>query len=1109
MQNRSSQASMQDEYSPFDHETTARPRHGRPNQAKKAGARRLLRAMQWVEQPLLFWAGSFPPDTTPKQLRYKPVLQELALQLGRKPAGLYTFELTYHEKDPKVVFDTEASITPRLTDLCAINEDRVLEANQNLVAARRFPIALPPLLPCSLKDWEVRMEARLRLLGNIVRAGHCLTTTRPGSPTSPAADPCRALAIEEECVWVGPDSLRPSQTTPTLSLRPWLASATDRSQADPLPGARVAAIVLGRRHAGAPLPGDLGAWSACGARFPSWPADLIVRLARILGGPRGVLSLAGDLDKDTEAHAPTFLVELLLADPTADAPSLLSGLPLLLAGLDSIRDEIQRRHDLLLGSVQQAFHRALMAYPEGDRIPLSPSVVARQFHQDLASTITGVVAKGIEIELGVCASPSKSIARAARWSLGLDLQLPGAEVRPGPSVGAWARFARETLETLGSETRFLLGELPIETWKNSVAGLAGRICAITSDPETLLHLGEFLESALSTVPPGAEGTGALTAAVRILEHGLWASGRHPEHLRCFLDLLASDGSGILWELFLLSPPDFRRRRPVPAFADAPPRSAYFLRLIEREAEDLRIYLVGDHTLSADDEIDLDRGMRVWSLARLGDLDREQAHRFLRRRWIGLLTPLMLVHPANMPLYTDWLEDIDPDFWTARHYRVYWYLLFVNTQTTFIRSMTALVRDLKLTHGLSWEETTFFFAEVMRQWTSSSSAQAKRAFLHQRLWILKAVVEAAVQVDNLTSARKRGYNRFDILLDFATILDLVFLWHQNGFPRESHVARLLLRAAAKHAAAFGQDGRLAWWGPGSETRRRLVDISSGDPHLLVSLFQHPLLHQHGYRILDALGGLLRRSPQSLRLLLAASGDETATAEIRRLAAAWPAVERILSEDEIDNVLGSWRHAAGLDDSVEAAGDPVEILRRCGLLIADAPALPRTLRAFTDPCIAWRHELEVLELLDSENRLPPAAHGRLHNLRDYLAHPDRSRAYCQARLTRWAERRLPTIQVAALHSLLQQRVRTWKDRVGLAAISMNEKDWNNALRLYMLTKQNRRLLMRVMRDRAAGGHRYARDHPVQPRLPALDGGAVAARCRRGLILPPGNSRLDPRR
>ena len=29
--------------------------------------------------------------------------------------------------------------------------------------------------------------------------------------------------------------------------------------------------------------------SACGARFPSWPADLIVRLARGLGGPRGVL----------------------------------------------------------------------------------------------------------------------------------------------------------------------------------------------------------------------------------------------------------------------------------------------------------------------------------------------------------------------------------------------------------------------------------------------------------------------------------------------------------------------------------------------------------------------------------------------------------------------------------------------------------------------------------------------------------------------------------------------------------------------------------------------------------------------------------------------------
>ncbi len=1067
---------MQDEYDPFDDETTTRPKHGRLNSEKKAGAKRLLRAMQWVEQPLLFWAGSFPPDTTPKPLRYRPVLQEFALQLGQKPAGLYTFELTSHEKDPKVVFDTEASHTPRLTDLCAINEDRVLEANQNLVAARRFPIALPPLLPCSLKDWEFRMEGRLRLLGNLVRAGQCLATTRPGSPTSPVADPCRTLAIEEECLWVGPDSLRPSQTTPTLSLRPWLASATDRSQADPLPGARVAAIGLGRRHAGAPLPGDLGAWSACGVRLPSWPADLIVRLARVLGGPRGVLRLAGDLDRDAEAYAPAFLIELLLADPTADAPSLLSGLPLLLAGLGSIREEIQRRHDLLLGSVQQAFHRALMAYPEGDRIPLSLSVVARQFHQDLASTITGVVAKGVEIELGVCASPSKSIAGAARWSLGLDLELPGAEVRPGPTVGAWSSFARETLESLASETRLLLDELPIDHWKSTMAGLAGRICAITSEPETLLHLGEFLESALSTVPPGPDGMGALTTAVRILEHGLWSCGRKPEHLRCFLDLLASDGSGILWGIHMRNADSCSGAAPRPSFANGPPQSSRVLGLIEREADRLKENLPGSQDLSHWFAVRLVEQLPVWPLARLGDLPREQAHRLVRQRWIGQVVPLMLTHPANLPLYADWLERTDPDFWTSAHNRLRWYLLFVNPQTAFISSMVQLVEDLKSTHGLCWAETTGFFPDVIAEWTSGSATPAARTYLQQRLWIVKAIVEAAVRIRTATSEEEPPRELEGILSDLDVILYLAFHWNRNGFKRENHMIRVLLQAAEGEVAAFGKKRDYGWLRDDPESRSPLVDLSAGDPDRLVSLFQHPLLRRRGYEILNALGGLLRRSPAVLRLFLAASGNETATAEIRRLASAWPAMERILAEDEIDSILGTWRCAAGLDDSVETAGDPVEILRRCGLLIADAPALPRTLRAFTDPCIAWRHELEILELLDSENRLPPAAHGRLHNLRDYLAHPDRSRAHSQARLTRWAERRLPTIQLAALHSLLQHHIRTWKDKVGLAAISMNEKDWNNALRLYLLTKRNRRLLMRVMRDRAAGGYRYGRDHPV---------------------------------
>jgi hypothetical protein len=413
---------MSDEDDPFDHQTTARPKHGRPNPAKKANARRLLRGLQWVEQPLFFWAGSFPPGTTPEHLRYKPVLQELAVQLGQKPAGLYTFELIYTERDRHVLLDTDTSIAPRLTDLCPINEDRALEANQNLVAARRFPLALPPLLPCPFTEWEAGMERRLRNLGNLVRAGQRLAASPPGSPTTPVADPCSTLVIEEECLWVGPDSLRPSQTTPTVALRPWLASAKDRSHADPPPGARIAGIVLGQRHTGAPLPGDLGAWSACGARFPSWPADLIVRLARVLGGPREVLRLAVDLDKSTETHAPAFLVELLLADPEADVSSLLSGLPLLLESVDSARPEIQRRRDLLLGSVQQAFRRATEGIPEGVDIHLSRRKVARRFHLDLARTITGVVAKGIDIYPGFCDSPtaisrsSPSTARScARW----------------------------------------------------------------------------------------------------------------------------------------------------------------------------------------------------------------------------------------------------------------------------------------------------------------------------------------------------------------------------------------------------------------------------------------------------------------------------------------------------------------------------------------------------------------------------------------------------------------------------------------------------------------------------------------------------------------------
>ena len=975
---------MSDEDDPFDHETNARPKHGRPNPAKRANARRLLRGLQWVELPLFFWAGSFPLGTTPEHLRYKPLLQELALQLGQKPAGLYTFELTYIEKDRHGVFDTDTSTAPRLTDLCPINEDRVLEANQSLVAARRFPFALPPLLPCPFQEWEAGLERRLRLLGTLVRAGQCLAASPPGSPTTPVADPCRALIIEEECLWVGPDSLRPSQTTPTIALRPWLASAKDRSHADPLPGARVAAIVLGRRHVGAPLPGDLGAWSACGARFPSWPADLIVRLARVMGGPRGVLRLAGDLDKGAEAHAPAFLDELLLADPAADVPSLLSGLPLLLESVGSARREIQRRRDLLIGSVQQAFRHALEGIPEGVDVHLSRQEVARHFHRDLARTITGVVAKGIEVYRGFCDSPSASIVCAGRWSLGVDLELSTAAVSPGSTGRAWVRFASDSLESLASESRRLVSEPPIDQWKSTVAGLAGRICAITHDPETLLHLGEFLESAQATLPPGPDGAEALTTAARIVEYGLWASERQPKHLRCFLDLLASADNGTLWHIYLGSPLSYRNpRRPPepswppgregPSFASEPLQSADFLCLIEGEADSLRAHLGGNRTLARHGEIALADLVCVWPLARLGDLDREQARRSLRLGWVAAVAPLMLVCPEHVPLYADWLEGSGPDGWTPGLSRQHRHLLFVNPQTAFVRSLAKLVQDLQSTHGISWWDLAYFFIDDMSGWYANSSTQAETTFLHQRLWILKAIVEAAVRVESRTSEERppRGFST--VLRDLGTVLHLLFRWHQNGFTRENYAARLLLQAGERDLVAFGEKGVLAWLRRGPQAGDRLVDASAGDPDQLVALLQHPLVRQHGWELLDALGGLLRRSSEVRRLFLSASGHETLTTEIRRLASTGP-VERILAGGEIDSILMSWRDAAGLDITSGTGRDPLEILRRCGLLTAEASSLPRALRPLPDPCIAWRRELEVLESMEGDKHLPASTPSR---------------------------------------------------------------------------------------------------------------------------------------
>ena len=137
-------------------------------------------------------------------------------------------------------------------------------------------------LSLSIPKWSVSSAALPKLVGDVAawrsqfsdRLERVSTAFRQVSAVEAAG--LDSLAVEEGCVWIGPDSLRPSLRAETTALSSWLDSSANRSS----PGMRLAAIVLGQRRVPSDPPKDFADCARGSRQLFRWPPDLVSLVLR-------------------------------------------------------------------------------------------------------------------------------------------------------------------------------------------------------------------------------------------------------------------------------------------------------------------------------------------------------------------------------------------------------------------------------------------------------------------------------------------------------------------------------------------------------------------------------------------------------------------------------------------------------------------------------------------------------------------------------------------------------------------------------------------------------------------------------------------------------------
>ncbi|MCC7019044.1 MAG: hypothetical protein IT332_04785 [Ardenticatenales bacterium] len=1034
---------------------TPRPRIART--ARRASARKIVLRTAWLDGLFVYWAGE-PPESSAVTGGFRPASQLIAERLAGLPAGVYTMRR-----------DAGAD-EPCFPEAIRVDEPRFVDAVRAWTQAADYPRALPELVG-ALATWRAGIARRIEYAGEALRAEALAGTSAPA-----------ALGLESHCLWIGPAAARPSQRLPTPAIAACLA--TDNAASEPV--RRLAAIVLGQRRADRGLPANTADWAVCGRVLHDWAPDVVLRAADCDGGgPAALAAAVAAARVPAAAGAEACALECLVTAPGSDPRPLLAGLAPAVRATGELYDEPARRRAELIALLDDAGRHADAAWRL--RRPGSQAPRGRRWTAYLR---TAIVAAYADVVAGAGRMRPAPVPRSESGIVELTASVTGVRLAPD-DVAVWLQaFTRLPAAGLGTAfaERFPAADDPAADTaaaQRAVCGQLGRWWAVGCLDLLPGALADWLHVCRLALAPAEGAEGMLATALESFGAGLKAAAAtgagSPMSVDGLSALLTRHGRELFEDIAAaLEWRDGVGRGSVltPVDARGP--------LAERTALLGRLSALGTTSLGPALTLGLGR-----LLLRVERLAAHAAPRFLAA----------LAADPDHPLRATRNHGDTRQCWPA--IRVW----TIDDEAT-ARRLWSWACSLRREFGIGWDDATDMLDEVLDFCLATmprhgnppgddmhpphaADFAAKRAFLAVQLPLLRQLtidaVDAAVLLNQSTSEHDTGPD-----MTFGgsiQILSVLHAWHRAGRSDVDRLARTLRRSQqertrreADRLVAAQAAGKRAWidvpWLPDRPDDHALaIELSGGDARAVPALLAAVSARGHPRRSPEhAHAGwlYLERFPVTRTRLIELARRPEWIGRVLDILERFALSARFPERRAYEVELSYWESPpvpSGLDLPADCPPDvraALEHLAAYRALVGRSEPFGAEVRRLLEGDGGRGAEIAALEARRAAGALSPSAAARLAKLRGEHDIPARAADRAYGILAKRAPKLADLAALDALEATVRQVIDAhWTAILGAAPpADTPERDWDNALFLYHHLEHNRPLLLRLLRDVAAG-------------------------------------------
>ncbi len=1027
---------------------------GRPNVEKRGGAREIVKNLQWLSFPLIYWSGTGTKIPFRGDYLYRPVQFLIGEKLKGLPTGIYAVQLTFEGKKSESENSEEKQeylINP-LVDCIRVTENLIAKTSRALQAARKYPRALPKIIP-DVKKWLEQQAVILNRVGATLKAISKMGNSHPDR-----------LAIEESCLWLGQDKDQPSQRIHPEKILSWVKENDDSES----PGKILAAIVLGIEKKKANLPENLKIWNRLGSTLFRWPVDIVAKLKLGKKISSSDFSIFKELN---HPHVALALWERVIGGQSIDI-DFLKKLSALNRSCFRLESEPHRRGQALLQIMNNTIKDIREKVDEDDFTTGDNAIESEnriQFFADafIPNYLEFINKQGLLLNNKEL-SPKKMLDFAYWYCLGGHF----------PTIF----FNNRKWKTIFNELQKDLHYFDVKTGEPEdilpvIPGMAVRMTGQANGEKDLKNLTQWLEVLLIYWFWNEDRNDPGVLAVQILETGWIASRGDPSNLDRFFFLLSERGHDLLGHdlLYLItsiSQPDFS---------------------LSRE-------LINEWMIT------------MGVVSRYGSLTPEQCGFVIDRNMIYSTRAVMKKGtPDALKDYVQWLEHQDEKWFDLTlHHRLIWARLFRLPNRTLKKWLLFWASETVEKSGLSWVQMSQLLNTILRFCVSESHLEddpyepddypdekERQQFIKNHRWIIDVIIDSIKKYIFLNDGSEiSGNDRFEEALYRRTpVLDIGYYWESQSYRDEKKMVTRLLNLCQEkeeihlkenksidHADFFSSD---------SDFQKLMVILSYGEVFRLLDFLVRSARENTNYKKLIQGWEYCRKFPGVSQFLLSRFIKIDYQADVFQVLNLMETVRLLPEQKLLITFLKNWecpqadeKHSFPHRISKEAQVLWQEYIYYKNLNRADRTVSEKIQKIIDLPAIL-ENEHQALVKNKRAGLLDRSAIKRLEKVSATLGDSEAINDLIDQKLSRLLPRQVPLLKMEALEKGIKIVIQKhWKTMVKGKVIEAGDPDWDNALWLYLSTNKNRRILRRLLNQEARQDRKWTIEYPLnQKYLKAL--------------------------